>query len=441
MRFIFDRIVYSDKHNINASKYRHYYQAEYPLVNLAKQNHTMADKVQSIVSLGSCSPTSTSSASPQSSFDAGSTPAAATLVSPPSGIKLSSSPPLPGNGISTFSDSFVSSEEREPDDDLLRRILANKRVSDGNIRLAAFHRGFNSLAAEHRGRKNSLIPSGDSETTTMLPPVKEGVMMTNAVVDQTSGQNNQSSREILKLVTPAKQQQQQQMHLQEHLGDFIDQSQSSLRTIALQRATNLRRRNSIATNTDYRVSSSGSSGSNSSSQAGSTNQISSNSSMSLSEAGSGTRQRSRCSSIISQCSVTSSVLSESARQQLNFSLSPDLPLDCSDLYETNGLDRPMSRMLRRYSQQSSGSSNGRPHSPEPSSLCSDSTEDFIMTLANTHANSINMNSNSNMDGFEQCKNDQKLLRELQLKNIIVYSPDSALGRSTDTTDSSDKSNY
>ncbi|KAG9510432.1 Ankyrin-2, partial [Fragariocoptes setiger] len=67
-------------------------------------------------------------------------------------------------------------------------------------------------------------------------------------------------------------------------------------------------------------------------------------------------RRSRDSSIVSQCSVTSSVLSDHTRNQLNFDLSPDLPPD-SDILDANAMEY--------------GDLNYRPPSPVPPSSASD----------------------------------------------------------------------
>jgi hypothetical protein len=177
--------------------------------------------------------------------------------------------------------SLETADGDEPDEEQLKRILACKRLSEGNCS--------RHLVNLNICRKNSLHMIGES-----LPPVTEGEPM-------------------------------------RHMSQNIESSQSSsASSSSLRGATRL-----LA-------------GGKRNSQDENATSCSSSTSLDGSAGGfrSPTRRR---SSTVSQCS---SVLSETARQQLNFDLSPDLPPD-SSILEANAI---------------SPTDFERPASPEPSSM-------------------------------------------------------------------------
>lgn len=303
-------------------------------------------------------------------------------------------------------DNSADSNEAE----LLRRILAGKRASEGTLKFGPLR----ALATERR--KGSLIPTADGDN--LLPPVTEGVMLAL----QQQKDNNVNTNQDLQ---------------SQNLIDSFDKcsSTSSLRSISIKTNSYLNRRNSIATNEVIATDSS-----NTSCSSKSSHKATSVSTTSLSETGSG--KRSRCSSIISQCSVTSSVLSESARQQLNFTLSPDLPLDCNDLYEANNFQQTGRR--RKLSSQFGSGSIERPASPEPPSLMSNDG-DYVEFMTNGNSNSNSNSTSTNGDGAcwrPESRFDSQLDMEANVQKLQTNksnklpgeSPDSTLGDSTSSDD-------
>lgn len=261
-----------------------------------------------------------------------------------------------------------------PDDELLRRILSGKRASEGAIKFVPSLRCAAALYSDRR--KSSLIPSDDN----LLPPVTEGVMMQHEDTQAASARNshlpathsNESSR---------------RKSFSQNYADSSESGSSSSSTSNLRRIS-LNRRNSVANDTGDSFRS---------------RNTSCSSSMSLSESGSGSQaRRSRCSSIISQCSVTSSILSENARHQLNFTLSPDLPLDCNDLYEANDChsQRKLARFDANADDDDMSSAFNRPASPEPLSS-SPSYEDYMMNSESDCRNDTSdLESPSKFESFE-----------------------------------------
>lgn len=248
------------------------------------------------------------------------------------------------------SESSSDSDSTSPDNDLLRRILAGKRASEGAIKFNIYsnrtHNSSSTASAVERQRKSSLIPNEEN----LLPPVTEGVVMTKPATksglpfnqSNTAYNRNKSMSQSL---------------AESPLSSTASSNSSSLRSLAAR--TGVNRKHSIA---------------NDSSDA---RQASSSSSSLFSE--SEHHRRSRCSSIISQCSITSSILSDTARQQLQYTLSPDLPLDCDDLYETNEVNS--CRKFPRYGDDEDFNDNGqdiieRPETPapmSPESSCDDAS--------------------------------------------------------------------
>lgn len=281
------------------------------------------------------------------------------------------------NGIDQSSSSTSSSPPIE-DDPHLRSLLSRKRLSEGHCI------GFNAVtgtpgaisairgglgAAYCLARKNSLHLIDPETLNQRMPPLTEGKPMQH--MRSTTSTNTTSSAG------------QQQQSLESFgSGNIVLKRNYSQDDTAVSSSTSLER---SPTNT--------------------------NSSSSHSR---------RRSSTVSQCS---SVLSESARQQLNFDLSPDLPPD-SSLIEANALDGCTVDSVTNYSSDYHGTHPmERPQSPEPDPTASG---DFSGREGVSAGSSLEMRPISRMS---QC------LDELML--LDASSPDSVLGDSNSNSNSMD----
>lgn len=201
-------------------------------------------------------------------------------------------------------------EEQELDEERMRRMLACKRLSEGNCNLHAARQ-----LAGHLGvcRKNSLHLFAGCEG---LPPVTEGEPM---------------------------------RHMSHHMSQNMDGSQSSSSASSSSLRMSLGGGPNVTSNQRLMMMMNNANSKRTCSQDDNITSCSSSTSLDGSNGlRSPTRRR---SSTVSQCS---SVLSEGTRQQLNFDLSPDLAPD-SSILEANALS-PTPFDFER------------PASPEPSSL-------------------------------------------------------------------------